>query len=61
MPAAPAGPAVPDNLLDAWGAGWPYRQAFSSARSAMAALLRDRCVPPRLDAGLRVSGRRGGD
>ena len=44
MPAAPAGPAVPDNLLDAWGAGWPYRQAFSSARSAMAALLRDRCV-----------------
>jgi len=44
MPAARIGPAVPGNLLELWGEGWTCRQAYGSARSALAALLRTRGV-----------------
>jgi dTDP-4-amino-4,6-dideoxygalactose transaminase len=44
MPAAADGPPVSGNVLECWAAGWPHRQAFGSARSALAAVLRARGV-----------------
>jgi dTDP-4-amino-4,6-dideoxygalactose transaminase len=44
MPAAQAGAPTAGNLLELWGAGWARRQAYGSARSALAALLKARGV-----------------
>lgn len=44
MPAESSGPAVAGNLLDSWSEGWANREAFGSARAALAALLRSRSV-----------------
>jgi dTDP-4-amino-4,6-dideoxygalactose transaminase len=42
MPAAPDRPPINDSVLEAWSAGWRHGAAFGAARSALAALLRQR-------------------
>ena len=44
MPAEPARAATSDSVWDAWRADFPHQAAFANARSALAALLRQRGV-----------------